>query len=139
MLFRSVSQSRYGCHGAAFNPNVTNWDVSKVTKMQNMFQNCYSDAFNPNMESWTLKTGVTTTLMFEGSKTQPTTWLDELLIAWADNSEQGNDITISFGPNKFTEDVDGEPLPEVANALQTLEGKGWTITTANPYTTPSTP
>ena len=129
----------YNCYGAAFNPDVSNWNVSKVTSMNYMFRYCSGNAFNPDMKSWTLKTGVTTTGMFVGSKIQPTTWLDELLIAWADNSEQGNDITISFGPNKFTEDVDGEPLPEVANALQTLEGKGWTITTANPYTTPSTP
>ena len=67
-----------------------------------------------------------------GSKTQPATWLDELLVAWAANPNQGNDITINFSPNKFTEDG-GEPLPEVAAALVTLEAKGWSITTANPY------
>jgi hypothetical protein len=70
--------------------------------------------------------------MFTGSKTQPTTWLDELLIAWAANPTQGSNITIDFSPNKFTEDG-GAPLPAVADALTTLEGKGWTITTANPY------
>ncbi len=97
-----------------------------------MFYNCYGAAFNPDMKSWTLKTGVTTTGMFTGSKTQPTTWLDELLVAWAANPEQGNDITIDFSPNKFTA-VEGAPLPAVADALAALTAKGWSITTANPY------
>ena len=126
----------YNCYGAAFNPDVSNWNVSKVTSMNYMFRYCSGNAFNPDMKSWTLKTGVTTTGMFVGSKIQPATWLDELLIAWANNSNQGNDITIDFSPNKFTA-VEGEPLPAVADALATLEGKGWTIATANPYTTPT--
>jgi len=123
------------CSGAAFNPDVSNWDVSNVTNMVYMFGNCSGAAFNPDMKSWTLKTGVTTTDMFTGSKTQPTTWLDELLVAWAANPVQGSNITIDFSPNKFTE-VEGAPLPAVADALAILEGKGWTITTANPYPAP---
>lgn len=122
----------YVCSGAAFNPDVSNWNVSKVANMSNMFRDCSGAALNPDMESWTLKTGVNTQNMFTGSKTQPITWLDELLIAWADNSEQGDNITIDFSPNKFTEDG-GAPLPDVADALAILEEKGWTITTANPY------
>ena len=120
------------CSGDAFNPDVSNWNVSNVTNMIEMFRYCFGDAFNPNMEKWTLKTGVTTTDMFIGSKIQPTTWLDELLVAWADNPAQGDNITINFSPNSFTE-VEGAPLPSVADALQILEGKRWTITTANPY------
>ena len=125
----------YDCYGAAFNPDVSKWDVSRVTDMRFMFYNCSGAAFNPNMKSWTLKTGVNTTNMFTGSKTQPTTWLDELLVAWANNPEQGDNITINFSPNKFTE-VEGSPLSAVANALATLIGKGWSITTANPYPAP---
>lgn len=128
----NISRMFLSCSGASFNPDVSAWDVSNVENMTYMFFNCSGAAFNPNMKSWTLKTGVIITDMFTSSKTQPTTWLDELLVAWADNSEQGNNITIDFSPNKFTVDG-GEPLPAVANALQTLEGKGWTITTANPY------
>ena len=131
----NMSTMFHTCSGAAFNPDVSKWDVSNVTSMTYMFNGCYGAAFNPNMKSWTLKNGVTTTGMFTGSKTQPTTWLDELLIAWATNSKQGDNITIDFSPNKFTTD-DGEPLPAVANALTTLEGKGWSITTANPYPAP---
>lgn len=122
-----------GCRGAAFNPNVSNWDVSNVENMYGMFNGCRGAAFNPDIKSWTLKAGVTTTAMFTGSKTQPTTWLDELLIAWAANPAQGYNITINFSPNSFSEDVDGEPLPAVADALATLIGKGWSIITANPY------
>lgn len=124
------------CYRDAFNPDVTNWNVSKVTNMTNMFRNCSGAAFNPDMKSWTLKTDVTTTYMFTDSKTQPTTWLDELLIAWAANPAQGNNITINFSPNSFSETTEGEPIPAVAAALATLIGKGWSITTANPYPAP---
>ena len=124
-----------GCYGAAFNPDVSNWDVSKVTNMRTMFRYCSGAAFNPDMESWTLKTGASTENMFTGSKTQPTTWLDELLVAWAANPEQGNNIMIDFSPNKFTA-VEGAPLPAVADALAALTAKGWSITTANPYPAP---
>jgi hypothetical protein len=122
----------FNCSGAAFNPDVSNWDVSKVKNMTGMFYSCSGAAFNPDMESWTLKTGVTTSAMFLESKIQPATWLDDLLVAWAANPKQGNNVTINFSPNKFTE-VEGAPLPAVATALQTLIGKGWSITTANPY------
>jgi surface protein len=122
----------YNCYGAILNPDVSKWNVSKVTDMSYMFYNCGGAAFNPNIKKWTLKTGVTTTIMFTASKIQPTTWLDELLVAWAANPNQGNNVTINFSPNKFTVDS-GDPLPAVADALTTLEGKGWTIATANPY------
>jgi surface protein len=125
----------YYCRGALFNPDVSKWNVSKVASMSTIFHSCSGVAFNPNIKSWTLKTGVTTTSMFLASKTQPTTWLDELLVAWANNPNQGNNITINFSPNKFTADG-GAPLPAVATALATLIGKGWSITTANPYPAP---
>jgi len=124
------------CSGAAFNPDVSKWDVSNVVDMSWMFYNCYGAAFNPDMKSWTLKTGVITTNMFTASKIQPTTWLDELLIAWAANPAQGSNITINFSPNSFSETTEGEPIPAVAAALATLIGKGWSITTANPYPAP---
>ena len=120
------------CHADAFNPDVSNWNVSNITKMNQTFRFCSGAAFSPNMKNWALKTGVDTTSMFAGSKTQPATWLDELLIAWAANPNQGNNITIDFSPNSFTEE-EGEPLPAVASALAALEAKGWSITTANPY------
>jgi hypothetical protein len=121
------------CNSDEFNPDVSNWNVSNVTDMRYMFRFCSGDAFNPDMESWTLKTGVTTTAMFTGSRAQPTEWLDELLVAWAGNPNQGNNITIDFSPNSFSTDDDGEPLTAVAAALAILEGKWWTIATANLY------
>lgn len=129
----NTSYMFYYCIGAAFNPDVSKWDVSKVTNMSRMFTYCLGAAFNPDMKSWTLKTGVNTEAMFTASRIRPTTWLDKLLIAWAANPAQGNNITIDFSPNKFTVDDGGEPLPDVADALAILEEKGWTITTANPY------
>jgi hypothetical protein len=128
----NMSGMFYSCSGDAFNPDVSNWNVSSVPNIAYMFYKCYGAAFNPDMESWTLKTGVTTSAMFLESKIQPATWLDDLLVAWAANPKQGNNVTINFSPNKFTE-VEGAPLPAVATALQTLIGKGWSITTANPY------
>jgi hypothetical protein len=133
----NMSNMFSGCRGDAFNPNVTNWNVSEVTAMSYMFNNCYGAAFIPDMKSWTLKTGVTTAAMFTGSKIQPATWLNELLVAWAANPKQGDNITIDFSPNSFSETTEGEPIQAVATALQTLEEKGWTIATANPYSTPT--
>jgi len=42
----------YGCSGAAFNPDVSNWDVSNVTDMGYMFYRCSGDAFNPDFSAW---------------------------------------------------------------------------------------
>ena len=47
-----MSYMFYGCSGAAFNPDVSNWDVSKVTDMYRMFFNCYGAAFNPDVSNW---------------------------------------------------------------------------------------
>ena len=119
-----------GCTGLTSVPKTL---PSGVTNTSYMFYYCIGAAFNPDMKSWTLKTGVNTEAMFTASRIRPTTWLDKLLIAWAANPAQGNNITIDFSPNKFTVDDGGEPLPDVADALAILEEKGWTITTANPY------
>ena len=40
------------CSGAAFNPDVSNWDVSKVTNMSTMFHTCSGAAFNPDVSKW---------------------------------------------------------------------------------------
>ncbi|OPZ42172.1 MAG: hypothetical protein BWY95_02424 [Bacteroidetes bacterium ADurb.BinA104] len=40
------------CSGAAFNPDVSNWDVSNVTNMYYMFRYCSGNAFNPNVSNW---------------------------------------------------------------------------------------
>jgi surface protein len=40
------------CSGAAFNPDVSAWDVSNVTNMTCMFYNCSGAAFNPDVSNW---------------------------------------------------------------------------------------
>ena len=40
------------CSGAAFNPDVSKWDVSNVTNMSYMFGDCSGDAFNPDVSAW---------------------------------------------------------------------------------------
>lgn len=47
-----MSSMFYLCSGAAFNPNVSNWDVSNVTTMNRMFYGCNGAAFNPNVSAW---------------------------------------------------------------------------------------
>ena len=42
----------YCCYGAAFNPDVSAWDVSNVTTMYSMFLGCSGAAFNPNVSAW---------------------------------------------------------------------------------------
>jgi hypothetical protein len=42
----------YGCSGAAFNPDVSAWDVSNVKNMSYMFRDCSGAAFNPNVSAW---------------------------------------------------------------------------------------
>ena len=40
------------CSGAAFNPDVSKWNVSNVTNMEAMFGDCYGAAFNPDVSNW---------------------------------------------------------------------------------------
>jgi surface protein len=42
----------YGCSDAAFNPDVSNWDVSNVKNMFAMFRGCSGAAFNPDVSNW---------------------------------------------------------------------------------------
>jgi hypothetical protein len=40
-----------GCSGAAFNPDVSNWDTSNVTTMKSMFDTCDGATFNPDLSN----------------------------------------------------------------------------------------
>ena len=40
------------CSGAAFNPDVSSWNVSKVTDMNSMFYQCSGASFNPDVSNW---------------------------------------------------------------------------------------
>ena len=54
----------YGCSGAAFNPDVSAWDVSSVTDMGYMFYNCRGAAFNPDVSAWNVSNVGNMDLMF---------------------------------------------------------------------------
>ena len=58
------------CYGAAFNPDVTNWDVSKVTDMSFMFYNCLGAALNPNVSTWDVSKVTDMSYMFRGCSHQ---------------------------------------------------------------------
>jgi hypothetical protein len=54
----------YSCSGAAFNPNVSAWDVSNVTTMNDMFCNCSGATFNPNVSNWDVSNVTNMSWMF---------------------------------------------------------------------------
>ena len=57
-----------GCYGAVFNPDVSNWNVSKVTVMHYMFNTCRGDAFNPDVSGWDVSNVENMLYMFSGCK-----------------------------------------------------------------------
>ena len=61
-----MSNMFYGCRGAAFNPDVSNWDVSKVKTMNTMFRACYGAAFNPDVSNWDVSKVENMNEMFRG-------------------------------------------------------------------------
>jgi surface protein len=54
------------CTGAAFNPDVSNWDVSNVTNMRYMFNYCPGAAFNPDVSAWNVSKVTDMRAMFSG-------------------------------------------------------------------------
>jgi surface protein len=54
----------YNCSGAAFNPDVSAWNVSNVTTMRVMFEGCSGAAFNPDVSNWDVSNVTTMYCMF---------------------------------------------------------------------------
>ena len=52
------------CSGAAFNPDVSKWDVSNVENMSWMFYNCSGAAFNPDVSNWNVSNVTNMVYMF---------------------------------------------------------------------------
>jgi surface protein len=52
------------CSGAAFNPNVSAWNVSNVTTMRAMFDGCSGAAFNPDVSNWDVSNVTDMSYMF---------------------------------------------------------------------------
>jgi len=56
------------CSGAAFNPDVSAWDVSNVKNMRAMFESCSGAAFNPNVSNWDVSNVTNMGFMFNGCR-----------------------------------------------------------------------
>jgi len=60
----------FNCYGASFNPDVSNWDVSKVTNTSGMFSDCYGASFNPDVSNWNVSNVRNMNWMFTGCSHQ---------------------------------------------------------------------
>jgi len=120
-----------GCSGAAFNPDVSAWDVSNVTTMAYMFRYCSGAAFRggrgtagTGIANWTPDSLTNATQFMISSKKQEGGFLDSILITWAeliDDIEHPlpEDVTINFGTNTYT--------IAASDAISALENHGWVI------------
>jgi hypothetical protein len=140
---KSISNMRSmfnSCRGAAFNPDFSNWNVSNVEDMSYMFSNCYGANFNggrgvsgTGIASWQLRqAGVNCASFMAGAKIQPASYMDAILIAWANRHTLGLlplNVTIAFPTNQpYNGSVSGASLALLTKS--TAEGgAGWTIST----------
>ena len=130
----------YGCSGDAFNPDVSNWDVSSVTNMSYMFSGCSRSAFRggrgegeKGIEKWTPNSlsSVTTSGLAQfmlSSRKQEDGFLDSILIAWAaligdTENPLPENVTCHFGTNKYT-----AAALDAIDALEAHGTTGWIIT-----------
>ena len=98
------------------NPDVSGWDTSKVSSMQNMFLS--ASAANPNMSSWDF-TSVANMTDFASFSGLSTTNYDDLLVQL--DTTAVNTITLDVGSTNYTSAGAG------GTARGNLVGKGWTI------------
>lgn len=130
-----------GCSN--FNPDVTNWDVSKVTgnnSMQEMFEN---SGFNRNIGGWQLNTSMSGNsemyYMFKGSSMSTANYTDTI-VGWANYVKNQNpDAPLNIdmsGQNNMTFDSNRSGGSNFANAFAARQfltntvasgGAGWTI------------
>ena len=123
-----------GCSGAAFNPDVSAWDVSNVETMNSMFQGCSGAAFRggrgtagTGIANWTPDSLTNAPSFMASSKKQEDGFLDPILITWADLIDDTEhplpeNITIHFGANTYTTAASAAIL-----ALQNHGTSGWVI------------
>lgn len=131
-----------GCSN--FNPDVTNWDVSRVTgnnSMQEMFEN---SGFNRNIAGWQLNPNMSGAsemqYMFSGSSMSTENYTDTI-VGWANyvkNQNPDAPLNISMvGQSGMTFDSNRSGGTNFANAFAAREfltnatasgGAGWTIT-----------
>lgn len=79
-----------------FNQDISNWDVSNVTKMGSTFRNT---SFNQDLSNWDISNVTTMQTMFTNSKLSPANY-DKILIGWASLPSLQSDV--NFGVNGLT-------------------------------------
>ena len=119
------------CSGAAFNPDVSAWNVSNVTDMNRMFYGCSGAAFRggrgtagTGIANWTPDSLIYAADFMASSKKQEDGFLDLILTTWASlindiDHPLPEDITIHFGTNTYT--------AAASAAISALENHGWVI------------
>ena len=115
---------------AAFNGDLSQWDVSSVTGMSTMFSG--AAAFNRDLSQWNVSKVTNMSSMFSGI-TLSTENYDALLINWSSRiktiSTAGRDAglgTFHAGDSKYN--------LSAINAREAWEAKGWQITDGGPVT-----
>ena len=104
-------------NNVAFNQDISNWDVSAVTNMSNMFDG--ASAFNQDLNLWDV-TSVTNMSSMFNSITLSTANYDALLIGWSAQNVQSN---IVFGGGNSQYSSTSQTARD--NLIQTF---GWTVT-----------
>jgi len=104
---------------SAFNQPLNDWDVSNVTDMLVMFDG--ASAFNQNLSSWNISSVTDMNGMFSYTNLS-TTNLDAILSSWATQATTNDirDIPLHLGLKTYSQ--------VGADAVQTLQDLGWTIT-----------
>ena len=88
--------------GNSFNQNIGNWDVSNVTNMVAMFGGYGQDmAFDQDISSWQISQ-VTNFNLFMNRVTLSTANYDALLIAWDAQGAMSYSGTVDFGNSQYT-------------------------------------
>ena len=153
----NISQAFRSCNNAAFNPDVSKWDVSSVSNMYGMFYNSNGVTFNPDFSNWDVSgvsdigfmfyncsgyafkgvgiknwklrgSGVSMTKFMLGANVQPAEWLDDILNAWA---ALIGDPTNPLPPNVTIAFPSNQPYTGSVSgaALAALVAHGWVIST----------
>lgn len=127
---RNMNSLFYFTNGDTFNPDFSNWDVSGVSDMVLMFYSCNRDVFKGvGIKNWKLRgSGVSMTSFMLDANVQPAEWLDEILLAWAALID---DTTNPLPPNVTITFPSNQPYNGSVSgiALAALANHGWVIST----------
>ena len=100
-------------------PDVSDWDVSKVTDMSGMFIN--ANSADPDMSSWNVSSVTNMDGMLSGSGLSTANY-DAFLINFANNNASVSDVKLAALGIEYSSN-------DAKTARDTLESdRGWTIT-----------